>query len=1336
MPVLEKMEIGDWFSLVKKGVMLYEREGHILDVLFIPELLNLTASLSMSLTRDAGSVLLIGSAGVGRKSAVRIVSALQSAKLVVPISAKLFNNDLKYVMQQTGIEGENVILILEDHLFNTTVLNTVSTLLSSGEVPGLYNLIEFESLISGLRDEASREGFEGNLGNYFVERVRKKLHVVICLDTCNDKFWGILADYPVLYQKCDVIWQSEWSSKSMETVPNLLIDKHNQEKPNESVELCSGFTNIHKSVENNSVATPLRFIELIKNYIRFYVQKKNLVIKRKFKLQAGVDKLTDARSVVADLKVKAAEQQEKLAEKQSKANAALDMISNTMEHANIQKQEMEILKRNTENENEQLVKRKREIEQELAEVEPLIKEAGAAVGNIKTEALSEIRSLRAPPDIIRDILEGVLRLMGIQDTSWNSMKTFLAKRGVKEDIRSFDASRITTENRQAVEKLMQNRGDSFDPKSSKRASVAAAPLAAWVTANVRYSHVMDKIKPLTKEQNRLQRNLEAAKLQLGELSSGLTNVDATVSKLKEQLSTYTKEAAEIEIHLGMAQETLQAAERLVDKLNDEYSRWQKQLSELSEEIKSLPNYCLLAAAFVSYLSGEPEDTRINLLQTWNNILGQDTMSKFSLEEFLSSERENLQWQSEGLASDQLSIQNAIIMLNSDVIPLVIDPTSVAFDWIKQHYKNKTLESINENSPKFNTTLELAIRFGKILIIEDVNNIPAMYMMLLIKCSKVTIFCRISEKLLIGAIRQENPQLEERRKQLLKDREEMQEKQYNLQNQLLEDLANSSGNILENKSLLESLNQTKASSNAISEALTHSNEVRQKLAEEYEIYKDISAFGSSLYFAIIEFSKMNVLYSISIHSYTKLFLKSLSSSQDIENTFGFLQKILVQSVYQFVGRGILKADRPKFILHLIHTIYPKQIPEEEWNFFLGQITNSKVDSKHEYNVPSWIPEQIHHHVQLLQVYQPNIYTTLNLAEATVWKNFMNTSECETKFPQHAKLTEFQKILIIQILRPDRLYSALMQFCLHVTGLKNLNLDVLQLSQVVQESSCSEPILLLTTSGNDPSVEIRELAENKRGAEKYIEASLIFSFLKILLLAQNSLKIAYEAPQGIRNNLLRTYATWGPDYFINLKPTSARIFFILACVNALLQERRNYIPQGWSKWYDFSDVDLIAAVKLTTPALIASNAQVPWKLIKGLCADAVYGGRIENIQDFSILESYLNEFFLDDVLMLEGDKIKQLNFNRQTWQKGLTPYINLWKKLNQGQDFVKINLKPNLLQSKQSPIMSFIQEEFYNAVFLIQKIHKNFTSLNRLSRASCLPDDKTMILATSLLNQQVI
>lgn len=90
------------------------------------------------------------------------------------------------------------------------------------------------------------------------------------------------------------------------------------------------------------------------------------------------------------------------------------------------------------------------------------------MGNIKTELLFEIRFFRVLLDIIRDILEGVFRLMGIFDIFWVSMKrcmcyylicfwiyffrifigisisfmmlmsflyrSFLVKRGVKEEI--------------------------------------------------------------------------------------------------------------------------------------------------------------------------------------------------------------------------------------------------------------------------------------------------------------------------------------------------------------------------------------------------------------------------------------------------------------------------------------------------------------------------------------------------------------------------------------------------------------------------------------------------------------------------------------------------------------------------------------------------------------------------------------------------------------------------------------------------------------------------------------------------------------------------------------
>lgn len=253
------------------------------------------------------------------------------------------------------------------------------------------------------------------------------------------------------------------------------------------------------------MSEPSRFVSMIKLYIQIYQEHVSKITSKQNKLKAGITKLNDAKQLVNELKLKADVQQKKLAEKKSKANSALDMISNTMKNANSKKEVMENLKQKTEEENIQLVRRKKEIEQELAEVEPLVQEARSAVGNIKSESLSEIRSMRAPPDVIRDILEGVLRLMGIQDTSWNSMKTFLAKRGVKEEIRSFDASRITTENRIAVEKLMSNKSESFNDKVAKRASLAAAPLAGWVKANVQYSHVADKIRPLEREQHKLQK---------------------------------------------------------------------------------------------------------------------------------------------------------------------------------------------------------------------------------------------------------------------------------------------------------------------------------------------------------------------------------------------------------------------------------------------------------------------------------------------------------------------------------------------------------------------------------------------------------------------------------------------------------------------------------------------------------------------------------------------------------------------------------------------------------------------------------------------------------------
>ena len=73
----------------------------------------------------------------------------------------------------------------------------------------------------------------------------------------------------------------------------------------------------------------------------------------------------------------------------------------------------------------------------------MIDAAREAVGCIKSDSLNEIRSLKMPPTAIRDVLEGVLTTLGQRDMTWNSMRRFLASKGVKDSILNFDARQMT-----------------------------------------------------------------------------------------------------------------------------------------------------------------------------------------------------------------------------------------------------------------------------------------------------------------------------------------------------------------------------------------------------------------------------------------------------------------------------------------------------------------------------------------------------------------------------------------------------------------------------------------------------------------------------------------------------------------------------------------------------------------------------------------------------------------------------------------------------------------------------------------------------------------------------
>ena len=73
-------------------------------------------------------------------------------------------------MQEAGIEGHQMIILLEDHqLIDTTFLELINSLLSAGEIPGLYNPEELDPLLAPIREDCLQENFKGTVFQYFAK---------------------------------------------------------------------------------------------------------------------------------------------------------------------------------------------------------------------------------------------------------------------------------------------------------------------------------------------------------------------------------------------------------------------------------------------------------------------------------------------------------------------------------------------------------------------------------------------------------------------------------------------------------------------------------------------------------------------------------------------------------------------------------------------------------------------------------------------------------------------------------------------------------------------------------------------------------------------------------------------------------------------------------------------------------------------------------------------------------------------------------------------------------------------------------------------------------------
>jgi dynein heavy chain 2 len=553
--------------------------------------------------------------------------------------------------------------------------------------------------------------------------------------------------------------------------------------------------------------------------------------------------------------------------------------------------------------------------------------------------------------------------------------------------------------------------------------------------------------------------------------------------MKDEFAAKTGEASMLRTGLQKVENTLQKAEHLLGQLSGEQVRWSKTVKTLQKEEKEMPAQMLLASAFTTFLGKTSEDLRNSMVERWQRVCDLDS---FSYTRLLSTESELLQWKAMSLPSDNLSMENALVISNSNRVPFIIDPANASTEWLKAQMstdEKRPIAIVNSPDIRFTSQVEQAVRFGKTLVILEVDGVEPLLFPLVRKDLQhqgPRWVVRVGDKVvdynenfrmflvtrnphpdlppdaaalvaevnftvtksglegqLLGVtIQNEQPELEQQKSKLLKQEEDFKVQLAALEKELLETLATSEGDILENVKLIESLTQTKETSKGISDALQESEQAGEELDRQREGYRPFAADGSTLFFLMGQLVAINHMYQFSLAAFLVLFRATLSTEMDagsVSERIRRLTPMMEQRVLFFVGRSLFKQDRPMFGMHLVKGMHPDLFKEGEWDFFLGNFAAS--DSK--VSLPTWAaPDRAKTFGDLSSAFA-DLVRGMRFNDDALWSRWARDPECEHAFPadiskQTASL--FQRVLVVQALRPDRLMSAMTTFVCSVMELQ--------------------------------------------------------------------------------------------------------------------------------------------------------------------------------------------------------------------------------------------------------------------------------------------------------------
>lgn len=667
-------------------------------------------------------------------------------------------------------------------------------------------------------------------------------------------------------------------------------------------------------------------------------------------------------------------------------------------------------------------------------------------------------------------------------------------------------------------------------------------LIIFLNPQIEYADMLKRVEPLRQELQSLEDQAQVNVRSAQDTKDLIAQLEQSIASYKEEYAQLISQAQAIKTDLENVQAKVDRSIALLKSLNIEKERWECTSETFKSQMSTIVGDVLLSAAFIAYGGYFDQHYRNNLFGTWcqhlqaANILYRADIART---EYLSNPDERLRWQANALPTDDLCTENAIMLKRFNRYPLIIDPSGQATTFIMNEFAGKKITKTSFLDDSFRKNLESALRFGNPLLVQDVENYdpilnpvlnrelrrtggrvlitlgdqdidlsPSFVIFLSTRdptvefppdiCSRVTFVnftvtrSSLQSQCLNQVLKAERPDIDEKRSDLLKLQGEFRLRLRQLEKSLLQALNDAKGKILDDDSVITTLETLKKEAFDINQKVDETDKVIAEIETVSQQYLPLSVACSNIYFTMDSLNQVHFLYQYSLKMFLDIFSTVLYNNPKLEGMtdhtlrLATITKDLFLICYDRVARGMLHNDRLTFALlmckiHLKNTASDQNL-DQEFNFFLRSKEGILTNPTH---IEGLTPEQIEGVNRLakrLSIFKKLIDKVKSMPEIGAWLQQSSPEQSVPHLWDDSKAltpisASVHQMLLIQAFRPDRVIAAVthvVSTCLGEEFMPTAEKEF-DFSHVVEKQlNCNTPALLCSVPGFDASGRVDDLA----------------------------------------------------------------------------------------------------------------------------------------------------------------------------------------------------------------------------------------------------------------------